>query len=69
MFCEKCGKPRPRDTLPSDLVFPIYVPQDPSIELNAQVIIMEKLLQQVPPIDIADDVEQKLVAIKKSEKD
>jgi hypothetical protein len=41
------------------------VPQDPSIELNAQVIVMEKLLQQVPPIDIAEDVEEKLMAIKK----
>ena len=45
MFCEKCGKPRPKDTLPLDLVFPIYVPPDPSIELNSQVIVMEKLLR------------------------
>ena len=44
LTCKKCGSPRPRNTLPQDLVFPLYVPQDPSKEINRQAAAMEKLL-------------------------
>lgn len=34
LTCKKCQAPRPRATLPADLMFPLYVPLNPTVELN-----------------------------------
>ena len=67
LTCKQCSNPRPRSTLPKDLVFPLYVPLDPTKERNRQVSIMEKLLQIVPIIDRNTNLEEKLKEIQEKE--
>lgn len=69
LTCKRCKNPRPRSTLPKDLVFPLYVPLDPMKESNRQVAIMEKLLQIVPVIDSNANLEEMLKEIKQKEKE
>jgi len=34
LSCKKCGSARQKSTLPLDLIFPLYVPPNPAIEIN-----------------------------------
>ena len=66
--CKKCKMPRPRGTLPADLMFPLYVPLNPTIEVNRQVTLMEQLLQIIPVVGVSEDFGEKLKSLKAQEK-
>mmetsp|Transcript_22744 Transcript_22744/g.35025 ORF Transcript_22744/g.35025 Transcript_22744/m.35025 type:complete len:104 (-) Transcript_22744:936-1247(-) len=68
LSCKKCESPRPRQTLPSDLLFPLYVPLNPSIEINRFTQIFERLLRVAPLIDSQEDMGQRLKDIRTKEK-
>jgi len=54
--CRKCKYPRPLDTVPKDVLFPLYLPLNPAIPTNAAVAKMERLLQIMPMVGAADDL-------------
>ena len=68
LTCKKCDSPRPKSTLPLDLLFPLYLPLNSTIEINRQATVMEKLLQMMPLIDMNQSMESFLKDIKLKEK-
>ena len=63
LMCYRCSNPRPKNTLPYDVMFPLFVPLDTSKEvkhskypklyfyMNKYAMIFEKLLSMVDIID------------------
>ena len=68
LSCKKCSAPRPPSTLPADLIFPLFMPIDSSIQMNQYVTIAEKVFFMVKIIDVNEDLEEKLKGIKNAEK-
>ena len=48
LACKSCGAARPRNTLPQDLLFPLYVPMNISGELDRYTQVFERLLTMIP---------------------
>lgn len=70
IMCKVCQTPRPRRTLPEDLVFPLYKPVDPMLRWNKDVGKMEAMLEMVPIIRVGiDDVEEHLKTEIKKERE
>ena len=68
MACKQCGTARPKNTLPLDIMFPLYVPINVAIELNRFVSVFEKLLNIIPMVEVTSDLSEELRAIKLKEK-
>jgi hypothetical protein len=68
LSCKKCSAARPPSTLPADLIFPLFMPIDSSIQMNQYVTIAEKVFFMVKIIDMNEDLEEKLKGIKNAEK-
>ena len=68
LSCKSCNHPRPPSTIPKDIVFPLYEALDPSLELNKQVMIFERLLTTVPLIDDTKVLDKYMRKIKMKER-
>jgi len=68
LACKQCGTARPKNTLPLDIMFPLYVPINVAIELNRFVSVFEKLLNIIPMVEVTSDLSEELRAIKLKEK-
>lgn len=69
IVCNKCHAPRPFNSLPKDLVFPVYLPLNDNIKLNAQAKIFSQLLYVIPTISAKEEsFENMLKLIRKKEK-
>jgi len=69
LSCKKCQSPRPAETLPKDLIFPLYQPPNPANARNRRVTTMEKLLQIVPVLEGGVELKDKLEELLKKQKD
>lgn len=68
LACKQCGTARPKNTLPLDIMFPLYVPTNATVELNRYASVLEKLLTIIPMVEVTSNLTEELKAIKQKEK-
>ena len=75
LACKQCGTARPKNTLPLDIMFPLYVPVNTAVvdkdavNLNFYTSVFEKLLNIIPLVESNNTLSQMLKDIKKKEKE
>jgi hypothetical protein len=68
LLCKKCKGPRPQHTISEDIIFELFVPLNPNLEINRQIYLMEKILILMPLIDLKQDLNTMVRDLKKKEK-